>query len=82
MPAPKDILVVTTSSLDGIKIKKYIKPVSAHIVTGTNLFSDFMGGLSDVFGGLVSMIFGKFLQLPGQWNTKFYKPQNQNEIEI
>ena len=46
-----EVLVVTTTSLDGIKIKQYLKPVSAHIVAGTNLFSDFLGGLSDVFGG-------------------------------
>lgn len=47
----KDILVVTTSSLEGVKVLKYIKPVSAHVVAGTNLFNDFFGGLSDVFGG-------------------------------
>ena len=51
MPNPKDVLVSTTSSLDGIKIKKYLKPVSAHIVAGTNLFSDFFASFSDVFGG-------------------------------
>ncbi|MEP6466588.1 MAG: YbjQ family protein [Parafilimonas sp.] len=51
MANPKDVLVITTSSIDGQKIKKYLKPVSAHIVAGTNLFSDFLGGLSDVFGG-------------------------------
>jgi uncharacterized protein YbjQ (UPF0145 family) len=28
-----------------------LKPISAHIVIGTNLFSDFLGGLTDVFGG-------------------------------
>ncbi|TAL46717.1 MAG: YbjQ family protein [Chitinophagaceae bacterium] len=51
MANPKDVLVITTSSVDGLKIKKYLKPVSAHIVAGTNLFSDFLGGLTDVFGG-------------------------------
>ncbi|MBU0942005.1 MAG: YbjQ family protein [Bacteroidetes bacterium] len=51
MANPKDILVLTTSSVDGLKIKKYLKPVSAHIVAGTNLFNDFLGGLTDVFGG-------------------------------
>lgn len=51
MANPKDILVITTSSADGIKVKRYLKPVSAHIVAGTNLFSDFLGGLTDVFGG-------------------------------
>lgn len=51
MTNPKDILVLTTSSAEGLKIKKHLKPVSAHIVAGTNLFSDFLGGLTDVFGG-------------------------------
>jgi uncharacterized protein YbjQ (UPF0145 family) len=48
---PKDVLVTTTSTVDGLKIKKYLKPVSAHIVAGTNLFSDFFASFSDVFGG-------------------------------
>lgn len=51
MANPRDILVITTSSAEGLKIKKHLKPVSAHIVAGTNLFSDFLGGLTDVFGG-------------------------------
>lgn len=51
MANPKDVLVITASSIDGLKIKRYLKPVSAHIVAGTNLFSDFFGGLTDVFGG-------------------------------
>lgn len=51
MASPRDILVITTSSAEGLKIKKHLKPVSAHIVAGTNLFSDFLGGLTDVFGG-------------------------------
>lgn len=51
MANPKDVLVVTTSSVDGLKVKKYLKPVSAHVVAGTNLFSDFLGGLTDIFGG-------------------------------
>ncbi|MDB5210077.1 MAG: hypothetical protein JWQ30_904 [Sediminibacterium sp.] len=51
MASPKDILVSTTSSFEGIHIKKYIKPISAHIVAGTNLFSDFFASFTDVFGG-------------------------------
>lgn len=51
MANPKDVLVITTSSVSGLKIKKYLKPISAHIVAGTNIFSDFLGGLTDVFGG-------------------------------
>lgn len=48
---PKDILVTTTSSVDGLQVKQYLKPISAHIVAGTNLFSDFFASFSDVFGG-------------------------------
>lgn len=51
MANPKDILVITTSPVDGIKIKQFLRPVSAHIVAGTNLFSDFFASFSDVFGG-------------------------------
>ncbi len=48
---PKDILVTTTSNVDGLEVKQYLKPISAHIVAGTNLFSDFFASFSDVFGG-------------------------------
>jgi len=51
MTNPKDVLVITTSSADGLKIKRYLKPISAHIVAGTNFFSDFFASFSDVFGG-------------------------------
>jgi uncharacterized protein YbjQ (UPF0145 family) len=39
----KDILVVTTSTLEGVKVLKYLKPISAHVVGGTNIFNDFLG---------------------------------------
>jgi uncharacterized protein YbjQ (UPF0145 family) len=51
MANSKEILVLTTSSTEGLVLKKHLKPVSAHVVAGTNLFSDFLGGLTDVFGG-------------------------------
>ncbi|MDP4264471.1 MAG: YbjQ family protein [Bacteroidota bacterium] len=51
MANPKDVLVITTSPVDGLKIKQYLRPISAHIVAGTNLFSDFLASFSDVFGG-------------------------------
>ena len=56
MANPKEILVLTTSSTEGLVVKKHLKPVSAHVVAGTNLFSDFLGGLTDVFGGRSSYI--------------------------
>lgn len=48
---PKEILVTTTPSIDGLNIIQYIKPISAHVVAGTGFFSDFAASLSDVFGG-------------------------------
>ncbi|GAB2774240.1 hypothetical protein GCM10027275_16590 [Rhabdobacter roseus] len=51
MASHTKILVTTTSTIDGVKIKKHIKPVSAHIVAGTNLFTEFLGDWADVFGG-------------------------------
>ena len=46
-----EVLVTTTPFIEGRKVKKYLKPVSAHVVAGTNLFSDFFASFSDVFGG-------------------------------
>ena len=51
MRNPKNILVTTTEKIDGIVIIQYLKPISAHIVTGTGFFSDFAASFSDVFGG-------------------------------
>lgn len=50
MPSPREILVVTTSILDGIHVKQYLKPVSAHIVSGINVFNDLFGSFTDIFG--------------------------------
>lgn len=51
MANSKDVLVITASSKEGLEIQKYLKPVSAHIVAGSNIFSDFLGELTEVFGG-------------------------------
>lgn len=51
MQKEKHILVSTTSSLTGIEIKQYLKPVSAHVVAGTDFFSDLTASFSDFFGG-------------------------------
>src|SRR5688572_18225443 len=51
MPTPREIIVTTTSSLDRIPVKKYLKPVSAHVVSGMNVFNDMFGSFSDFFGG-------------------------------
>jgi uncharacterized protein YbjQ (UPF0145 family) len=46
-----DIKVSTTENISGIKILQHIKPISAHTVLGTNVFSDFLGGITDLIGG-------------------------------
>jgi len=51
MSTSKNILVVTTPSIEGIQIKQYLKPVSAHIVAGVNVFNDLFAGFTDFFGG-------------------------------
>lgn len=51
MSSPRNVLVSTTSGLDGYQIESYLGVVSSHVVTGTNLFSDFFASLSDIFGG-------------------------------
>lgn len=51
MISKHSILASTTSSIDGVLVKQYLKPISAHVVAGTGLFTDFLGGLSDLFGG-------------------------------
>jgi uncharacterized protein YbjQ (UPF0145 family) len=51
MRTNKEILVTTTESLEGYEILDYIKPITAHVVASTNLFSDFFASFTDVFGG-------------------------------
>ncbi len=51
MIKPKDVLVVTTSTVEGAAVKRYVKPISAHIVSGINMFSDLVTSITDVFGG-------------------------------
>ncbi|MCF3110914.1 heavy metal-binding domain-containing protein [Niabella sp. CC-SYL272] len=51
MRSKRDVLVLTTSSIEGRKIKSYLKPVSAHVVAGTNMFKDLFASFSDIFGG-------------------------------
>ncbi|HEY1194791.1 YbjQ family protein [Flavobacterium sp.] len=51
MKKTKNVLAVTTSTVEGLKIQKYLKPISSHLVAGTNFFSDFFGGITDIIGG-------------------------------
>lgn len=46
-----DFVISTTSDLEGWGIDQYLGLVSAHVVTGTNIFSDVFASFSDIFGG-------------------------------
>ena len=51
MNSRREVLVITTDNPSEGKIVKHLKPVTAHVIAGTNLFSDFFAGMSDIFGG-------------------------------
>lgn len=46
-----NMVMTTTQTLEGWRIKEYLGPVSAQIVAGTGLFSDIFASFSDIFGG-------------------------------
>lgn len=45
------MIVVTTNTIEGGKITRYIDAVCASTVVGTNVFSDFAASFTDFFGG-------------------------------
>jgi uncharacterized protein YbjQ (UPF0145 family) len=47
----QQVLVSTTPNLQGWEITRYHGAVSAHVVAGTNIFSDIAASWRDVFGG-------------------------------
>lgn len=56
-----NILITTTQMIEGSTITKYMGIISARVVAGTNIFSDFFAELSDIFGGR-SKTYNKQLQ--------------------
>jgi len=45
------MLVVTTSTLQGMDVKRYIGIVSGEAILGANIFKDFFAGIRDIVGG-------------------------------
>ncbi len=45
------MLVVTTPSIEGKKVVKYIGIVSGEAILGANIFKDFFAGIRDIVGG-------------------------------
>ena len=45
------MLLTTTNTLEGRKIKKYVGIVSGEVILGANIFRDMFAGIRDVIGG-------------------------------
>ncbi len=45
------MIITTTSNIDGAHIEEYLQLVSANVVIGTNIFSDWFASVTDIFGG-------------------------------
>ncbi len=45
------MLVVTTNTVEGRKVTKYIGLVSGEAILGANIFRDFFAGIRDIVGG-------------------------------
>lgn len=45
------MLVLTTPSIEGKKIVKYLGLVSGDAILGANIFKDFFAGIRDIIGG-------------------------------
>lgn len=46
-----DILLTTTSGLDGKRIKQYLGIVTGEAILGANIVRDFMASITDIVGG-------------------------------
>jgi len=61
----ENMLITTTSSLDGFVITKYVGPVVVPIVGAGNVVRDWFAGFTDLFGGNSSgyqRAFTKFIE--------------------
>ena len=45
------VMVSTTNTIEGKKIKEYKGIVFGEVITGVNIVKDFMAGVRDIFGG-------------------------------
>ncbi|MCU0512213.1 MAG: YbjQ family protein [Anaerolineae bacterium] len=45
------LILTTTSTLDGMKIKEYLGIVTGETIMGANIMRDFMASITDIIGG-------------------------------
>lgn len=60
------MLVSTTSTLDGYAVDEYLGPVSAHLVIGTGVLTDFFSGFSDFLGARSASYRNKIREIEGE----------------
>lgn len=53
------MIITTTNTIEGRKIRKYLSVVNANVVIGTNVFSDIAASFTDIFGGRSESYRGK-----------------------
>ncbi len=46
-----DMIVTTTHGVDGRPVQHYLGIVSGEVISGANIFRDFMAGIRDIVGG-------------------------------
>lgn len=46
------MIITTTNSIENATIEKYLGVITTNLVIGTGFFSDFLAGLTDIFGGM------------------------------
>lgn len=54
MEKRKNMIMTTTSTLDGLKVRQYLGIVSGETIMGANIFRDFMASITDIVGGRAS----------------------------
>lgn len=59
----KNILLTSTNNIEGAKINQYVELITANVVVGTNIFSDFGASLTDIFGGMSDTYQGKLQKI-------------------
>ncbi|WP_207535323.1 heavy metal-binding domain-containing protein [Desertivirga arenae] len=58
------ILIITTSNIEGRTIRSCFQPISFNIVIGTNGFSDSSASITDFFGGVIQVMKISFREFP------------------
>lgn len=46
-----EIIITTTYAIEARKVVQYLDVISAEVIEGINIFSDFGAGVADIFGG-------------------------------